>query len=276
MLSRTDDRRNMARSRPCLANGPCAGVGRIGRAGTPRAETHHQSNESLISNILFLGVLAALLIPAKKWAGMNPYRIDDGPSWVVAAWSALYTMVLFMLAVGSQRQGNPKATAFFGSFAFGSAIGAYFLTQFKPSPEEVPSGLLRWWTGTLDGIADSAFKSVLVAPTGWIISTLSSFDGRFWAAVLLAQAKTGVAMLQLNSDRCSPHGSGRHAHWRKRAVDRTCGHHLPCPLACAGGTDHSELAALSRKRLDIDRWLCAWCSFALPLARFKIAFTNLV
>jgi hypothetical protein len=158
----------------------------------------------LISNILFLGVLAALLIPAKKWAGMNPYRIEDGPSWVVAALGALYTMVLFMLAVGSQQQGNPKATAFFGSFAFGSAIGACFLTQFKPSPEEVRSGLLRWWIGTLDGIADSAFKSVLVVSTGWLISALSSFDGRFWAAVLLAlylvQAKTGVAVLQLNSD----------------------------------------------------------------------------
>jgi hypothetical protein len=158
----------------------------------------------LISNILFLGVLAALLIPAKKWAGMNPYRIEDGPSWAMAALSALYTMVLFVLAVGSQQQGNLKATAFFGSFAFGSAIGACFLTQFKPSLGEVPSGLLRWWIGTLDGIADSAFKSVFVVPAGWLISALSSYDGRFWAAVLLAlylvQAKTGVAMLQLHSD----------------------------------------------------------------------------
>ena len=158
----------------------------------------------LISNILFLGVLAVLLVPAKKWAAMNPYRIEDGPSWVMAALSALYTMVLFVLAVGSQQQGNLKATAFFGSFAFGSAIGACFLTQFKPGPEEVPSRFLRWWIGRLDGIADSAFKSVLVVLTGWLISTLSSLDGRFWAAVLLAlylvQAKAGVAMLQLHSD----------------------------------------------------------------------------
>lgn len=158
----------------------------------------------LVSNILFLGLLAVLLIPAKKWSGMNPYRIEDGPSWVTAALGALYTMVLFVLAVGSQQQGNPEAAAFFGSFAFGSAIGACFLTQFKPSPEEVPNALLRWRIGTLNGIGDSALKTVLVTIAGWLISALTPFDGRFWAAILLAlylvQAKVGVAMLQLHSD----------------------------------------------------------------------------
>ncbi|TWB93199.1 hypothetical protein FBZ93_111238 [Bradyrhizobium macuxiense] len=45
----------------------------------------------LVSNIVFLSVLTGLLIPAKKWAEMNPHRIEDGPSWVKATVSALYS-----------------------------------------------------------------------------------------------------------------------------------------------------------------------------------------
>ena len=126
------------------------------------------------SNILFLSVLMALLIPAKKWAEMNPHRIEDGPSWSMATLSALYTMVLFSLAVASEPQGNTLAAAFFGSFAFGSAIGGCFLTQFKRSPEEVSNVVLRWWMSKLDGMADGLFKSLLVVPAGWLISWLRS------------------------------------------------------------------------------------------------------
>jgi hypothetical protein len=157
-----------------------------------------------VSNILFLSVLTAFLIPAKKWSEMNPHRIEDGPSWVMAAVGALYTMALFVLAIASEAQGDTKAAAFFGSFAFGSAIGGCFLTQFKQSPEEVPNALLRWWTSKLDGMADGLFKSFFVVPAGWLISWLTPFNGRFWSATVLAfalvSAKTGVAMLALHSD----------------------------------------------------------------------------
>jgi hypothetical protein len=145
-----------------------------------------------------------LLIPAKKWAGMNPDRIEDGPSWRMAALSALYTMLLFVLALGFLDQGNIETSAFLGSFAFGSAIGGCFLTEFEPSPQEVPNPLLRWWIGQLNGFADGAFKSIIVVPVGWVISKLSTIDGRFWSAVILAlvlvTAKTGRAMLMLHSD----------------------------------------------------------------------------
>ncbi|MBB4395068.1 hypothetical protein [Bradyrhizobium sp. ERR14] len=157
-----------------------------------------------VSNVLFLSVLTALLVPVKKWAEMNPYRIEDGPSWVMASVSALYTMALFVLAIASEAQGSTRAAAFFGSFAFGSAIGGCFLTQFKRSPDEVPNPLLRWWMSKLDGMADGLFKSFFVVPAGWLISWLTPFNGRFWSASVLAlalvSAKTGVAMLTLHSE----------------------------------------------------------------------------
>lgn len=154
--------------------------------------------------IFFLSVLTALLIPAKKWAEMNPHRIEDGPSWAMATLSALYTMTLFVLAIASKAQGNAKAAAFFGSFAFGSAIGGCFLTVFKRDPEEAPNGLLRWWMSKLDAIADGIYKSFFVVPVGWLISWLTPINGRFWSAAILAMvlvhAKHGVAMLRLHNE----------------------------------------------------------------------------
>ncbi|MCP1835420.1 hypothetical protein J2R76_003757 [Bradyrhizobium sp. USDA 4532] len=156
------------------------------------------------NNLLFLGILAAFLIPAKKWTEMNPHRIEDGPSWGMATVSAFYTMVLFAIALISEAREYSIAAAFFGSFAFGSAIGGCFLTQFKRSPEEVPNALLRWWTSKFDGAADGLFKSIFVLPAGWLISHLTPLNGRFWSAVILAivlvSAKTGVAMLALHDD----------------------------------------------------------------------------
>jgi hypothetical protein len=141
---------------------------------------------SQASFILYLAVLTALLIPAKKWAGMNPFRIEDGPSWKMAALSAGWTMLLFIIALAHQAADNTKTAAFFSEFAFGSAIGACFLTRFKPAPEEQPNAFLRWWTGVMDGFADSVFKSLIVIPVGALVSWVSHVDGRYWTAVVLA------------------------------------------------------------------------------------------
>ena len=148
--------------------------------------------------VLYLVLLTVLLVPAKKWAAMNPRRIEDGPSWPIAALSAGYTMVLFVLAMAFEAQHHTKTAALFGAFAFGSAIGACFLTQFKPDPKRVPNPILRWWMGILDSFADGAFKSLIVVPVGALVSLVTPFDGRYWAAaalaVVLVSAKTGIAI----------------------------------------------------------------------------------
>jgi hypothetical protein len=136
----------------------------------------------LVSLIFMTIILAA----AQKWAGMNPHRIEDGPSWLWAFASALYTMALLTLAIILHVNGYRQASAFFGPFAFGSAIGGCFLTQFKPSPEHVPNAILRWWKGKLSAIADSVGKSMIVVPVGALVSWATSLDGRYWVAVTLA------------------------------------------------------------------------------------------
>jgi len=157
---------------------------------------------------LFLAVSTLLLIPAKKWAGMDPLHIEEGPSWSMAALGAVYTMVLFILAMTFSAQQHEKMAGFFGSFAFGSAIGGCFQTAFKPNRSDVSNSVLRWWVGQLNSIADGLFKGILVIPVGWVISWLTNFDGPFWAAVTLALAlvvaKTGIAIQSLHSETDTP------------------------------------------------------------------------
>src|ERR1700722_15066951 len=130
--------------------------------------------------LLFVAALTVLLMPAKKWAEMNPNRIEGGPLWRMAALDALWTMALFVLAMGLFDQGYSKTGAFFGSSAFGSAIGGCFSTEFKPNSQQVPSLPLRWLTGKLSVLAVCSFKSIVVVPAGWLISKVfTSINGLF-------------------------------------------------------------------------------------------------
>ena len=158
----------------------------------------------------YLALSTLLLIPAKKWAGMDPLHIEEGPSWPIAALGAVYTMTLFILAMAFKAQQHEQTAAFFGSFAFGSAIGGCFQTSFKPNRSDVSNPILRWWIGQLNSIGDSIFKSFFVIPAGWIISWITNFnlDGPFWAAVALALTlvvqKSGIAMLSLHDEADAP------------------------------------------------------------------------
>jgi hypothetical protein len=143
-----------------------------------------------------------LLIPAQKWAGMSPHRIEDGPTWFWASVSALYTMALLFLAMLLHAAGHKNMGSILGSFGFGSAIGACFYTQFRPAPEHVPNPILRWLTSKMDALADGALKAAIVVPIGSIVGRAAGFDGRYWVTVCFALAlvltKSGVAQLSLS------------------------------------------------------------------------------
>jgi hypothetical protein len=141
--------------------------------------------------LAYLAGMTVLLMPAQKWSGMDPFRIEGGPSWLGAFVGASYTMILFVLAEMFKAGGHPKVTAFLGSFAFGTAIGGCYRTTFNPSPEEVPEVILRWWTARVEAFWDATLKAGAVVVAGPVVSWIASLaglalDGRYWVAVCLA------------------------------------------------------------------------------------------
>jgi hypothetical protein len=95
-------------------------------------------------------------------------------------------MVILIVAMVLHVSSHQEASAFAGAFAFGSAIGGCFLTQFKPAPKDVPNVLLRWWIGKLNAIGDSVAKLILVIPAGALLTWATHLDGRYWATVTIA------------------------------------------------------------------------------------------
>jgi hypothetical protein len=153
----------------------------------------------LKSHLLELLLLQVFLTVAYKWTALNPYRIQDGPTWLWAALGAFYSTASFGVAL-VLREDHPKWAAFFGSFGFGSGIGPCFLTRFKPAPEEVPNPIMRWWIAKWESAADSAFKSVVILPIAWVVGRLLGIeDAGYWvvglAGMRLTFIKQGPALL---------------------------------------------------------------------------------
>jgi hypothetical protein len=147
---------------------------------------------------MLLACLTALLTLASKWSAMDPLRVEGGPTWAQAFASACYVTTYFALACVLAEYDLHKSAAAAASFGLGAGLAPSFATHFKPPAHEIPNALLRWWTGKLHGVADGAFKIVVVAPIA-VLLTWMGLDGAFWApttvALVLLVAKTGVALL---------------------------------------------------------------------------------
>lgn len=158
----------------------------------------------IITSLGFFFISTTLAATAYKWTGVNPHRVEDGPTWFGALWSGLQASLIFFVAVTLIEGPHTEIASFLYYYACGSVIAPAFWTSFTPSPEEEPNSVMRWWKGKLNGIGDGIFKSLFTIPFALLFSLFMEGGALFWATILFASAlsigKMGVTMPLIEAD----------------------------------------------------------------------------
>lgn len=150
--------------------------------------------------LVFFLISTLLQIPLRKWASMDPLKIEDGPTWLKAAFSIWWPTLWFIIAFLLKGNGQEKYAAMAAAFAFGAAIGPCFLTFGNSSGVDLNDShwLVQKYVRFWEGIADAGFKGVIVMIIALPLKWFFGFDTFYWVTAMLAFAllvkKSGVVI----------------------------------------------------------------------------------
>lgn len=157
----------------------------------------------IVAVLVFFLMLTAMATIAYKWTGLNPHRIEDGPTWLSALWSGFQASLTFYIAIAMTEGPHTKTASFLYYYACGSVFAPAFWTTFTPSPAEEPNFIVRWWKGKLNRFSDGIFKSLFTIPLALLITLFMESNALFWATVLLALTlsigKMGTTLLIIDA-----------------------------------------------------------------------------